>query len=270
MKQFFVKHKQAAGSIMLCLVFGVVMLSFADTPFVNQILNEQPQHKDTVPMKKGSEKMTMKEFDRLSENLDNEIIGIGEEIKKINIDEIQQQVELSLKAVDMDKIMREAELALNKVNLDKIMADVKLSLKEVDWDKNNAEISAALKEAGEELEKAKIELKNINEDEIKKELENAKAELEKTRAEIKKIDIDKVMSEAKKEMANAKQELKDLKSMFTEMEKDGLISSENGFKIEYKNKELFINGNRQPHNVTEKYQKYFRQESFEIEIEKEK
>ena len=62
---------------------------------------------------------------------------------------------------------------------------------------------------------------------------------------------------------------KTLSIRLKEMEKDGLISSENGFKIKYKNKELYINGTRQPQSVNDKYRKYFKEEDFEIEIGKE-
>ena len=57
--------------------------------------------------------------------------------------------------------------------------------------------------------------------------------------------------------------------MFTEMEQDGLINSKQGFNIEYKNKNLYINGAKQSEQVTSKYRKYFKDEHFEITIDKE-
>jgi len=57
--------------------------------------------------------------------------------------------------------------------------------------------------------------------------------------------------------------------MFNEMEKDGLINSKEGFTIEYKNKDLYIDGKKQSEKTTGKYRKYFKQDHFKIRIDKE-
>jgi len=123
--------------------------------------------------------------------------------------------------------------------------------------------------AQKELEKASAEIKKIDKDAIRKQLEEAKLQVEKSRAEIRSIDMDKIMKEAKEGIDKAKDELKQLKQMFNEMEQDGLIHSKQGFSIEYKDRNLFINGTKQPQQVTDKYRKYFKDEHFEITIDKE-
>jgi len=105
--------------------------------------------------------------------------------------------------------------------------------------------------------------------EISKELEQAKIEIEKSKSEIKNIDMDKVMKEARDGIAEAKEELKQTKAMFNEMEKDGLISQKDGFSIEFKDKDLYINGKKQPENVADKYRKYTKDKNFKITIDKE-
>lgn len=269
MKQFILKHKRAAGAIAACLFIAVVTLSFKETPFVNQVWNQPKTMQDTFPGKKHGDALTMKEFDRLIENMDKEMLKVGDEMKKIDVDAILKQADLSMKAVDIDKIMKEVELSMKEIDLEKIQAEVTGSMKEIDMDKINADVQAELKEAKQEMEKAKLEIKNIDRAEIKKEMENAKLEIEKSKDEIKKIDIDKIMHEAKEGIGKAKQELKELKTMFTEMENDGLINSKNGFKIEFKNSDLYINGEKQKQPVTDKYRKYFKEDHFEMEIEKE-
>jgi len=280
MKQFILKHKKGVGAIAACLLIAGITLSFVDTPFVNQVMNEQEptQVQDTVPVqqKRTGDKMTMKEFDKLMEDLNQEMIKVGDEMRNINMEQIMEQAELSLKAVDMEKIMKDADLSLKEIDIEKIQAEVNASLKEatsslkaIDMDEINAEVQHALKEANTEIEKAKLELKEINRDEIKKELEHAKLEMNKAKDELKNINMDKIMKEAKEGIDNAKLELKELKTMFAEMEKDGLINAKQGFKIEYKNKELYINGEKQKQPVTDKYRKYFKEDHFEIEIEKE-
>ena len=269
MKQFILKHKKSVVAIATCLLIAVVTLSFQENPFVNQVWNQPKTMQDTFPGKKHGDAMTMKEFDKLIENMDKEMLKFDNEMKKIDVDAILKQAELSMKAVDIDKIMRDVELSMKEIDLEKIQAEVTNSMKEIDMDKINAEVQAELKEAKQDMEKAKLEIKNIDRAEIKKELENAKLEMEKSKDEIKKIDMDKIMHEAKEGIEEAKQELKELKTMFTEMENDGLINSKNGFKIEYKNRDLYINGEKQKQSVTDKYRKYFKEDHFEMEIDKE-
>ena len=56
--------------------------------------------------------------------------------------------------------------------------------------------------------------------------------------------------------------------MFNEMERDGLISTKEGFSIEYKDRSLYINGNKQTEQVTDKYRKYIKREHFRIDIDR--
>lgn len=77
------------------------------------------------------------------------------------------------------------------------------------------------------------------------------------------------MKEAEKNVKEAEKTLQLQKEMLEEMEKDGLINTKAGFSIEYKNKELFINENRQPESVTGKYKKYIKGEHYKITIKKE-
>ena len=52
------------------------------------------------------------------------------------------------------------------------------------------------------------------------------------------------------------------------MEKDGLLKTDQDYTIEFKNGTLTINGKVQPKEVTDKYSKYMRKESFTIKSEK--
>ena len=84
-----------------------------------------------------------------------------------------------------------------------------------------------------------------------------------------KTDMSKIMKEVQEGIEKAKQELKQVKAMFNEMEKDGLINPKQGFSIAYKGKDLYINGTKQSEQVTDKYRKYFKEDHFEITIDKE-
>ena len=259
------KNKRSVTGIAACLLTGIITLSFQDSPFVHSMLEKSSALQDTVPVKKHKNSMTMKEFDRLSENLDKDIAN---ELKKIDFAKIEQEVRASLKDVDIDKIMKEVEASLKEIDTKKILADVKKELDHIDFDKINIDIKQALTNANIELKKAKEEIKKIDKEAIKKEIENARLEVEKSREEYAKIDMNKIIKEAQDGIEKAKQELKQVKAMFNEMEKEGLINPKQGFSIEYKDKDLYINGSRQSEQVTDKYRKYFKEDHFEITIAK--
>ncbi len=269
MKQFIFKNKKAITGISTAILIGVVTLSFQDSPVVRQKFDVQQSMDDTFPDKNHEGSMKMKDLDELVGDLDKTLLQVGTELKNIDFTSIQKDVEKALKDVDMQKIMREAELSIHSIDLDKIMADVKSSLKDIDWDKKSVEVGEAMREAKKEIEKAHHEINHIDKDVIEKALEETRKELEKTKLEIKKIDMDKIMAEAREGIGNAKEELRQIKAMFAEMEKDGLIDRKAGFSVEYKDKDLYINGKKQPENVTDKYRKYFKDEHFKMNIEKE-
>jgi len=272
MKQFILKHKKSLTGTFAILLIGAVTMSFQDSPFAHSkfIVQEEEYYSnggcaDTVPDK---ESMKMKDFDKLQTDLDKSLLQVSEELKKIDFSKMQKEIEASLKDVDMEKIKLDVELALKDLDMDKLMAEINSSLKDIKLDYKTEEMEKAFAEARKEIEKAKLEIKDIDKDAIKKDMEKAKKDMEKVKLEIDKIDMDKIMAEAKAGIDEAKAELKLTKEMFTEMEKDGLISSKKGFTIEYKNKLLFIDGIKQDEKTTDKYRKYFKQENFKITIDK--
>ena len=266
MKQFILKNKKTVAGIASCLLVGIVTLSFQDSPFVHSMLEKSTPLQDTVPLKKNRNSMTMKEFDRISENLDRDI---AKELEKVDLDKISRDVMASLHNVDFDKIMQEVTLSLKDIDTEKILAEVKKELDHIKFDELNDETRLALENAHKEMEKAMDEIKKIDKDAIKKEIENARVEVEKSREEYGKINMGRIMKEAQEGIERAKAELKQVKAMFNEMEKDGLINSKQGFSIQYKDKYLYINGTKQTEQVTDKYRKYFKEDHFEITIDKE-
>jgi Asp-tRNA(Asn)/Glu-tRNA(Gln) amidotransferase A subunit family amidase len=232
----------------------------------NFSLNDCPY--DTVPGKDYKGSMKMKDFDKLQSELDKSLLQVNEEMKKIDLSAMQKEIEASLKAVDMEKIMKDVESSLKSIDLEKMMADISSSLKDVNLELKSSEIEKAMQEAKKEIEKAKLEIKEVDREAIKKELEKAKLEIDKIKPEIDKIDMDKIINEARAGIDKAKEELKLTREMFTEMEKDGLINSKEGFTVEYKDKSLYIDGKKQSEKITDKYRKYFKQEHFKMKIDK--
>lgn len=275
MKQFILKNKKALGGFIAILLIGGVTMSFQDSPFgggkflVQEEFDVQEAFTDTVPEKECTGSIKMKDFDKLHAELDKTLLEVTGEIKKIDFDKIQKQVESTLKELDMDMIMREVQASLKSIDLDKLVADVSSSLKDINWEAKDGEMEKALAEVKKEVEKARIEIKDIDQESIKKELDKAKLEIEKSRLELKNIDMDKIMSEARAGIDKAKEELRHTREMFTELEKDGLVNSKEGFVLEYKDKALFIDGKKQNERTTGKYRKYFKKDHFKITIEKE-
>ncbi|HQW92339.1 MAG TPA: hypothetical protein PKY28_04530 [Ferruginibacter sp.] len=275
MKHFILKNKEALTGTIAFLLIGAMTMSFQDSPFGYSKFLEKDAVKisagcaDTIPDKEFMESMKMKDFDKLQAELDKSLKQVDAEIRKIDFSGIQKEIESSLRSADMEKIMKDVELSLQNIDLDKMMAGISSSLKDIDMKHTSAEIEKTLAEAKKEIEKAKLGIKEIDKEAIKKELVNAEKEIEKARIEINKIDLEKIMDEARTGIDKAKAELKLTKEMFTEMEKDGLINTKKGFSIGYKNKDLYIDGKKQPEKVTDKYRKYFKEDPYKITIEKE-
>ncbi len=266
-------QKKAITGIAAMLLVGAITMSFKDSPvpYGKFIVKEKVQSakncNDTVP-KKNRDAMKMEDFEKLQTELDETLLLVGEEMKKVDISKIKAEIEKAIKEVDMDKIRNEVDLALKKIDMDKMLADVRSSLKNTDNDLMSETIEKVLGEAKMEIEKAKIEINKIDNEKLDQELAKAKKDMEKAKMEIEKIDMDKIMAEAKEGIDKAKAELRLTREMFNEMEKDGLIYSKKGFTIEYKNKTLYIDGKKQDEKTADKYRKYFQQEDFKITIDK--
>jgi len=88
--------------------------------------------------------------------------------------------------------------------------------------------------------------------------------------ELKNIgpEIEKSLKDAKVEIEKAKVELKEYKGFVDGLEKDGLISKKDGYKVKHKDGELFINGKKQSSDVYNKYRSFLeKHKSFNIDDE---
>jgi len=79
-----------------------------------------------------------------------------------------------------------------------------------------------------------------------------------------KLDFDKM----RKDLEKTKVELKGYQEMVYKMEADGLLKTNSDYKIEYKDGQLFINGDKQSMEVTNKYKKYFPKDGISIRKQK--
>jgi len=243
---------------------------------------------DTLPGKrkyKSERKAGDKDLDKELRDLDNARKEL-EDLKDFNWDKIKEDIDKAMKEIDMEKIHMDAENAIRKVDMEKMQKEVQESLSKIDFDKMKTDLDNALKEvdvkeeldkAKKEIEKAQLqmkehfnnrdwqkeldrELKKIDSKEWKEEFEKAMQELKRSKADLdlQKLNMKDEMAKAREGIDKAKEEFKGYQEMIYSMEKEGLLSTKEDYKIEYKDGELFINGKKQNQEVTDKYKKYFK------------
>jgi len=261
----FLKSNLNTKRKFLAALTAVIMLAFISMSFTDYT--------------SSNKSVTQVGFDTLPKNKDADI-DVDMQHMQQNIEKSMDKAQESLKNIDWNKISKEAEQSLQKIDMQKIQLDVDKSLKSIDWNKIKNEIDISMRNIdrnkikldienamtevrrslnSEEFRKSMDEIKNINMDEIKKEMAKVKVDLKLNRAK-----INSALDKAKLEVLKAKKGLKEVKQLTIEMEKDGLINKDGINTIEYKNKELFINGKKQSQKVTEKYRKYFKEDNFKI------
>ncbi len=264
MKQFILRNRNAIIIVGICVSLATITMSFRDLQFGPlQHYDSLTASPDSIPGdNRGNGKLSMKEYDRLMHELSTDITKFTEDLKKLNDETISKEINEALDKINFDEIKVSIDKAMKEIDFAVIEKDVQKAMKEIDWEKMDKEITASLKNAKDAIDK--IDMK-----ELKEELEKAKKEIEKSREEIRKIDFNKISKEANEEIKKAGENLRRQKEMFNEMQSDGLIKQSKGFEIEYKKGNLYINGKKQPEAIANKYRKYFNDEDYKIEIDKE-
>lgn len=256
------KKQHSNRNILIGIVFcalAVTAMAFQDSAKINK---QQQAKLDTVPKNNNIDiEIDMKDVD---ETIKKSFEQAQKSLKEIDWTKMSKQIEQSMKQIDMAKLQMEIDKSMKAVDWDKMKDEINRSMKEIDMskmkfdmDKMRDEIKLSLKEINtEEIKKSMEELKKINFDDLKKEMDKVKVEMELNKDHFK-IDMEKF----KVDMEKVKAGMGELKEMLSEMEKDGLINKTEGNTIEYKDKELLINGKKQPQGVSEKYKKYFKGDS---------
>ena len=143
MKQFILKHKKSVAGIAAVLLIGIITMSFQDTPFFPKSLGVQEIYEDTT---KPKAKANQAEIDKAMKELQVTLQQLAEQMKQIDMNQINADISKALKEVDVQKIMAEVQLSLKEVDMKKIMEEVSNSLKEIDVKAINKEVQEALKE----------------------------------------------------------------------------------------------------------------------------
>ena len=254
-------NKRILFGIGLCIVLAFSAMAFQDSTKVNK---QKQLSLDTIPKNHDIDiELNSKDIDQ---TIKKSLEMAEKSMKEIDITKISKQIEQSMKQIDMAKLQVEIEKSMKQVDWDKMKSEIESSMKEIDMNKMKLElekeINGEMKKINKErLEKSLEEIKKTNLDDLKKEMENLKKEME-----LNKGQLTKEMDKAKLELLKAKTGLSELKEMTSEMEKDGLLNKKERNTIEYKDKELFINGKKQSQEATEKYRKYFKEDNFKLNL----
>jgi hypothetical protein len=206
---------------------------------------------DTTPRKKSynNHDYTTGDLDKAMKELDEALLNMNKNLK--------------IDLTKMDKEIKAAMEEIKKVDSDKISHEVESSLKKVDWDQAKQEVERAMHEVS-------VKMKEVDVKQLEKEIAIAKENLSSAKINAH-IDIEKIneavaksLDGVKESIDKAKKELAKMKEFTETLEKDGLIDRKKGYRIEIKDNELFINGNKQSKEITDKYRKYFKEYDYTL------
>lgn len=230
------------------LLVGLALLSWQDRPG----RPFPPEITDTVP-------------NSAPRNLDEVLL----QLDKIDIDKefrrAQAEFERAFREVDANKIRLEFEKAMAQSNVEKMEKEWKESLSRMDFNKLKKELGEHLSET--ELSKMQAEfneaMKKVDLEKMKVEMEKMKSEnmkemeqqLERAGRELREIKpkMEADLKKAKHDIEKAKQEIREYKAFTESLEKDGLISRDKGFTLDYREGKLLINGSPAPSSVYTQY-----------------
>ncbi|MCW3081451.1 hypothetical protein [Segetibacter sp.] len=209
----------------------------------------------------------LKENFKAPKNQEGNLDKLDLQMKQLDLQ--MHKLDQQMKQVDMSKMKLQLEKALQKIDKQKIVAEVNESLKTIDWEK-----------MGDQMNDAVAQVDKVKLTEVKKEMAKVRAELQRQKfdmnftvpdIDMKKIrrNTEKAMKSARESMKKIKVEMKGLRDFTNALESDGLIDKLKPYKIEVKGGDLYINDKKQPKEVSEKYRKYYRKDSFTINTQEE-
>jgi chromosome segregation ATPase len=211
------------------------------------------------------------------QKLDEALRTVNTQVDRIDWEELQKQINNSMEKVnreikdqqiDMEQLKKKINETVNSIDLDKIKEETARAMQhvkaDVDLNTMNEEIQRALSNVekqinGDELRKRIDEATSVNMDQMKKAVNEAGEAIRSNKYRMK----DEIQK-AKERIKSTKAELKNYKQMLEEMQGDGLVDTKKDYSVEYNDGELFINDQRQPANVLEKYKGFFKSDHTKI------
>ena len=251
--------KKLAGSLFIVLALCGLTLALVSWNGDQRGGRDSSAQNDTIPKKPGQPR----DLDEVLSELENLDIQktIEDAMKGIDMEKMKLHFETELKNLDLDKLEKELKESISKIDLEKVKLEMKAAFDAVDFEKIQKELKESFDKI--DLEKMKEDIQKVKEIDFAE----MKAELEKANQEMEKLgpQLEKEMSKAKEEMEKAKTTLREFKGFVDALDKEGLISKKDGYRLEHKNGDLFINGKKAPAETYNKYREFLQKhKEFEI------
>lgn len=178
------------------------------------------------------------------------------------IDRGELELQRALKDFDSEKMEKEFREAMKSMEIDmaKMKVDIEKAMKEIDAEKISLEIQKAMKEVdAEKISKEMKESLKVDMQKVQAEMQRAKEiDMSKMKTELEKIgpEVENAMKEAKVSIEKARKEITSYKNLVEALDRDGHLDKSKSYKIEYKNKELTVNGKKLSVEAVQKYNTY--------------
>ncbi len=205
---------------------------------------------DTVPAKQKK----IRNLDEALAEIDRGELEMQRALKEFDRGQVEKEVREAMKKVDIDmeKMKKDIELAMKEIDVEKINLEVQKAMKEVDAEKISKEIKESM--AKVDMQKMKAEMQHA-----KEEMQKVKEiDMSKMKAELEKIgpEVEKAMQEAQVSIEKARKEITSYKNLVDALDRAGHLKKAGNYTIEYRNKELTVNGKTLPAATTQQYSQY--------------
>lgn len=189
---------------------------------------------------------------------------LNEAMNEIDFEKMSRQIDEQMKKLDVDKIKKDinnsiedAQNQLKKIDSEKMEMDIQEEIRKIDVDKIKSDVNNSIQQVHDQL-------KQIDMQKLRNEMLQLQQNFNSSKF---KMQIQDAMKGAKESMERATQEVKDMEEFTDRLEKDGLIDKKKGYSVEWKKEgDLYINGKKQPKEISDKYSRYYKKDGYKIEM----
>lgn len=261
------KHSLFAKVVYLLAIIATIIgfTAFSQEPGNNNSFRKEQLSKDDSAR---SDKSTWNDRSGNMDQLDVQLNHLDVQMK--HLDEQMKHLNEQMQHLDFSKTQKELDQAMKNLDKEKIAAQMDQSIKNIDW-----------KAINRQMEKDFAKADKIHVAEAKKQIEKVRAQIEKQKINMRfsvpeidtkkiRLQTEKAMKNAKKSIEKAKEEIQNMRDFTDALQTDGLIDKSKPYKVEVKEGELYINGNKQSKEVSDKYKRFYRKDNFTIDMNDEK
>lgn len=198
---------------------------------------------DTVPTKQKK----IRDLDEAIDEIDRAETEVQRSMKEVDQEKMQADIRKAMKEVDinMAKVKEEMARSMKDFDKQKIELEVQKAMQQIDAEKIKKEVHEALASIDTEKMKADLEkVKEIDMTKMKEELANIQPQVEKA------------MKEAHVSIEKARKEMTAYRNLVNALDRDGLLKKSGNYTVEYKDKELTVNGKKLSAEDKKKYSEY--------------